>query len=208
MHEIISRKDAKAAGDRYYFTGRPCKRGHIELRYVSDKNCCICARQAAEKFRNDNPTYSEEWRQANLEQYNERKREWLAANPGYMRRWLEANKERVIANNKKWVAENYEKRLAIGRRYTSKRRRAVQNQESKLAPLEQLELNILFEEAALLGPGWHVDHIVPLCAGGEHRPYNMQIVRDRYNVSKNAKLWYTPADLGKHLPAHYAEAAM
>lgn len=25
---------------------------------------------------------------------------------------------------------------------------------------------------------------------------------------KHAKLWYTPDDLGKHLPAHYAEATM
>ncbi len=23
-------------------------------------------------------------------------------------------------------------------------------------------------------PGWHVDHIIPLCAGGEDRPPNMQ----------------------------------
>jgi hypothetical protein len=33
-YEIISRKEAKAAGLTRYFTGKPCKRGHVVERRV------------------------------------------------------------------------------------------------------------------------------------------------------------------------------
>lgn len=39
--EIITRADAKAAGLKWYFTGKPCKHGHITERYVTG-NCCGC----------------------------------------------------------------------------------------------------------------------------------------------------------------------
>lgn len=39
--EIISRKDALAHGLRRYFTGRPCKRGHVAQRNRSG-NCLTC----------------------------------------------------------------------------------------------------------------------------------------------------------------------
>ena len=34
--------EAHSSGSRYYFTGKPCKRGHIGKRYASDKNCVFC----------------------------------------------------------------------------------------------------------------------------------------------------------------------
>lgn len=42
---IISRKDAKAAGLPYYFTGRPCKHGHIDARRTSVEGCVTCHRE-------------------------------------------------------------------------------------------------------------------------------------------------------------------
>jgi hypothetical protein len=41
--EIISRDDAKAAGLTHYFTGQPCKHGHVAVRYVCDHACFDCA---------------------------------------------------------------------------------------------------------------------------------------------------------------------
>lgn len=41
--EIISRKDAHARGDVFFFTGRPCRvRGHVGRRYVSNGCCVAC----------------------------------------------------------------------------------------------------------------------------------------------------------------------
>lgn len=40
--EIISRSAAKAIGAKYYFTGKPCLRGHISKRRVGKKDCVEC----------------------------------------------------------------------------------------------------------------------------------------------------------------------
>jgi 5-methylcytosine-specific restriction endonuclease McrA len=48
-HEIISRKDAKMAGLRHYYTGNPCKHGHVSLRAVRNLTCCECLRVKAAK---------------------------------------------------------------------------------------------------------------------------------------------------------------
>lgn len=42
MKTIISRKDAKTAGLKKYFTGKSCKNGHIASRYVCNSECIEC----------------------------------------------------------------------------------------------------------------------------------------------------------------------
>lgn len=36
------RQQARDNGERTYFTGRPCKHGHVALRFVSTGNCLAC----------------------------------------------------------------------------------------------------------------------------------------------------------------------
>lgn len=36
--------EARAAGETHYFTGRPCKFGHVARRIVRSRNCCECTR--------------------------------------------------------------------------------------------------------------------------------------------------------------------
>lgn len=48
--EVISKKDAEAAGLRKYFTGKPCLRGHVGERYVGGGRCVACV---SENGRND-----------------------------------------------------------------------------------------------------------------------------------------------------------
>lgn len=40
---LISRVEAARIGLNRYFTGKPCCRGHVCERYVSDNKCVICA---------------------------------------------------------------------------------------------------------------------------------------------------------------------
>lgn len=40
--EFLARKDAVAAGSRKYFTGKPCKHGHIAERYTDSGTCSVC----------------------------------------------------------------------------------------------------------------------------------------------------------------------
>jgi hypothetical protein len=39
---IFSRDDARAAGEKRYFDGVPCKHGHVAERYVRDPRCTAC----------------------------------------------------------------------------------------------------------------------------------------------------------------------
>ena len=44
--EIITRDEAKARGLKRYFTGKPCKHGHVALRFTSGGNCARCQEKA------------------------------------------------------------------------------------------------------------------------------------------------------------------
>lgn len=43
--QIITRDQARAEGKVRYFTGKPCKYGHLTERYTGDTACVECARQ-------------------------------------------------------------------------------------------------------------------------------------------------------------------
>jgi len=46
-----SKEDAELVGSIYYFTGVPCKRGHIEKRRTKCKSCIQCIRNAGAKYK-------------------------------------------------------------------------------------------------------------------------------------------------------------
>jgi hypothetical protein len=48
-HTIISRAEARALGLKRFFTGKPCRRGHIADRYVRGWTCRECAFANARK---------------------------------------------------------------------------------------------------------------------------------------------------------------
>ena len=49
--QIVSRAEAKAKGLRFYFTGKPCKHGHVAKRKVLNAVCVDCERTYMRKFR-------------------------------------------------------------------------------------------------------------------------------------------------------------
>jgi Autographiviridae endonuclease VII len=80
IREIISRKEAMARGLVRYFTGKPCKYGHISERFLSRK-CRECCRIASSKWGADNPEKVREARRRRNEAgYH---RDWRAARPDY-----------------------------------------------------------------------------------------------------------------------------
>ena len=40
-----SRSNAIAAGEKYYYTGKPCKHGHYSTRLTVDSRCLECNRE-------------------------------------------------------------------------------------------------------------------------------------------------------------------
>ena len=97
---IIGRDEAKALGLKRFFTGEPCKHGHVAERYVGRYGCVECDRASALEWRVANVEWAREreraaaykYRAANPEKDRERKRKWRAANPEkareHQRRWL------------------------------------------------------------------------------------------------------------------------
>lgn len=53
--EIITREEARAKGLKRFFTGMPCKNGHIAERYVASKTVCVqCLRNNMALYRDKN----------------------------------------------------------------------------------------------------------------------------------------------------------
>jgi hypothetical protein len=75
LQPIIKWSAAKAAGAKQYFTGVPCKHGHICMRDVSDRSCYECKLAKAA-----------EWKKHNAEQHAEKNKAWAKANPEKARR--------------------------------------------------------------------------------------------------------------------------
>lgn len=122
---IVTRLDAKASGKKRYFTGDPCKHGHIAERFVSTTACVSCDREASKKYANSNrevmrikqrARYAadpEKMRAkmakhvaANLEKIKQRKRAWRMANIEKIRAdaalMRAANREKIAAAATKW----------------------------------------------------------------------------------------------------------
>lgn len=57
---MVTRKEAREKGQDWYFTGKPCKHGHIDKRYTSNATCFTCARTTAKTCRDtDREAYNE-----------------------------------------------------------------------------------------------------------------------------------------------------
>jgi len=69
--QIISRKEAIAQGLIRYFTGKPCRHGHIDEKYVINRGCCVCSKMRYE---------------LNFQKHRAAVKAWRDANPGYARR--------------------------------------------------------------------------------------------------------------------------
>lgn len=55
--QVISRSDAKAAGQKRYFTGKPCPQGHVSERMVNCKVCVECSKENTNAWKRRNPEY-------------------------------------------------------------------------------------------------------------------------------------------------------
>jgi 5-methylcytosine-specific restriction endonuclease McrA len=51
---VTTRDDAKASGLAHYFTGKPCKRGHLASRLVTNRGCSACALETARAWYKSN----------------------------------------------------------------------------------------------------------------------------------------------------------
>jgi 5-methylcytosine-specific restriction endonuclease McrA len=137
MRNIVLRAEARAQGSTRYFTGEPCKHGHIAERKTSNMECVECARVSSyrhyltNKVRIDakNATYragnreqqhakdAAKWAALTPEQRaqeRERLRRWRAENRDHLKRYREENRGR-IAQEEKRKRERHRERIAAAK---------------------------------------------------------------------------------------------
>jgi len=185
-----TRQEAKATGAKYYFTGKPCKHGHVAPRKT--KGACVeCIKiewqQAAEK----RADYFREYNKR--EDVKDRKNEWYEANREqviqaaatrplevkrvYQKAWKERNTVWVRADTK---ARRRKHRLATPKWLT-------QAQKGQIRELYKIAITM----TKTTGEQYVVDHIVPLRSEfvcGLHVPWNLRVIPRQENLLKSNKL--------------------
>lgn len=182
-----TRAEAKATGAAHYFTGLPCKHGHVAPRKT--KGACVeCLKEewraAAEKRADYFIEYNrrEEVRDAKHAWYQKnRERVVLAANttPPHLKReyraaWKERNQLQVLADNK------------------VRRRKHRQATPPWLTRKQKTEIRQIYQIAITMtkttGERYVVDHIVPLRSEvvcGLHVPWNLRVITQEENLKKS-----------------------
>jgi 5-methylcytosine-specific restriction endonuclease McrA len=168
---------------------RVCRHGHVgqyELR-SGVARCGECRRGEAHRYR-----------EQNLEAERARVREYMRANPEKAHKWSigrdpavgrayrEANPEKIAALQHAWYVAN---------KFVVTQRTRLRRAKYELGDLTQQQWNDIVAacEGRCLACGRDdraltVDHVTPLCKGGEHTAQNVQPLCDTCNKRKFTKV--------------------
>lgn len=121
MDQSITRREAQQQGAKWYYTGKPCKHGHISKRQTSNGACWECA--APRNRANGSKWYHERggkarvqascarWNKENAERKKAKNAEWRASNADRIREtnraWAQANPERLKQAKMQWLKINH-----------------------------------------------------------------------------------------------------
>lgn len=170
--QIKKRSQALLDGDKYYFTGKPCKNGHVCKRHISS-GCYECTLSYQKSYRENNSDY---WSKKNV-------------------KWNNANREYKRSSDKLYREKTKERRKAFRSIYKSQKKQAskIFNTEWDLLVMEEC-YDLVERRGNETGLEWHIDHMYPLKARnicGLHCGDNLQVIPAQMNLEKNNKLWYT-----------------
>lgn len=185
-----TRAEAKAVGATHYFTGQPCKHGHIALRKT--KGACVeCIK---EEWQASYPKRAEYFAKRNAdESVKDKKHEWYQKNK---RKVIEAARTRppevINTYRKAWRDRNITSVRASTKARRRKHREATpswltRSQKSAIRNLYQIAITM----TQTTGEQYVVDHIVPLrseLACGLHVPWNLRVITQEENLKKSNKL--------------------
>lgn len=103
---VINRKIAIELGLKRYFTGKPCKYGHVSERILPSSNCAVCAKINASKKVSEMTDEQVEKKRKSARKSSAKRREKTRV---YQKEYREKNKEKEAERLKKWYEENKEK---------------------------------------------------------------------------------------------------
>lgn len=190
--KIVSYKEAFATGVRHYFTGRACKRGHVDQRFVTNRQCGSCLREDIAARRARDPAAINAQKRANYarapEAHRQRALAHYRANTVARSEYAKTRRARYLESYKtaykSWARANVQR----VRYYANKRRCAKLERTPAWADLVAIKA---FYDAC--PAGHQVDHILPLRGrriSGLHVLENLQYLPDAENMSKGNR--FTP----------------
>lgn len=185
-----TRAEAKAAGASHYFTGEPCKHGHIAPRKT--KGACIeCMRLEWASSAKKRAAYFKEYNASDAGQEAKQ-------------RYYERNRQAVIARaqarpdtEKRTYKEKYKQANPdMYKALVSFRRRRFRDATPPwLTHRQKAEIRELYKIAITMskttGERYVVDHIIPLqgeTVCGLHVPWNLRVITQEENLAKSNRL--------------------
>ena len=180
-----TRRDARLTDSKFYFTGEPCKHGHIEKRQTSNGCCYGCSKLKSSTYAKNNRQKINDRKRAdyhaNIEENREYHRDHYARNPDIVKknnkRYVDKNKDKVNEYKLRWHKERYKNdptfRLTHHMRRTLKRVLNYTGNLKNRRTTEYLgytteELRNHIESQFVDGMSWgnygdwHIDHVIPV----------------------------------------------
>jgi len=178
VYRLMSVKEARETKATTYFTGQPCKHGHIDLRLTSSFTCRTCSYANVRVCGKNVPKETRKLRYERSKTYNkkpktpeqrrldvERANKWVKENPGRALLNKSLYKKQVKKATPPWLSEEHKEQM-----YTMYEVCQIVKRQTE-APHE-------------------VDHIIPLrgkIVCGLNVPWNLQILPKRVNNIKSNK---------------------
>jgi hypothetical protein len=199
--KLVTWSEAKASGLKHYFTGKPCKRGHIALRQTSALRCMDCAKEKQAERMKDPEKRAKQIKI--VTEYNKKRR---ATDSNFR---VRDNEYRKKWTHKKMQDPEYAAKVIEQGRIASAKRRAINPSANrfkaanyKISKYKRIPGWLTKEDRAKMksvyamrdwlnwtvpNGNYQVDHIIPLrgiSVSGFHVPENLQIIRGSDNARK------------------------
>ena len=192
-----SRKEAQAAKAAYYFTGEPCKHGHVAPRKT--KGACIeCIKVEWKEALTKRAAYFAEYNKSEAGQAS--KKRYYAANADMVKtKALGRSNEQRQVYRRAWKKTHPDEVKASTKHRRDKHKQATPpwtTLEHK-QQIRQLYIDAM-TVSRVTGVAYVVDHIIPLrgeTVCGLHVPWNLQVITREENLKKSNSLASPPSQV-------------
>lgn len=179
-------EEAISKGLKRYYTGLPCKRGHLSERSVSKRMCLACKNEQTNASYHANP-YGKRARSRELYRLN------IEAKKAVYRANYKENKEKWRTRARRFRDKDPERFKLINRiktaRYRARKRASKEHftRDDVALILRLQKRKCAYCRMKLLGSDYHVDHIRAVSKGGDNSRRNIQIACGDCNRRKAAR---------------------